>query len=446
MAVVVGCVGLLYVALGVSSEAMAGGRTERVNVSSTGAQANDFSPVGATVSADGRFVAFTSDATNLVADSSNGHTQVFVRDRLLGTTSLVSVSSGGALANQDSYEPAISADGRFVAFSSYATNLVPGATTYARDMFVRDMVAGTTELVSVSSSGAEAMCSPSVICNQQPAISADGRFVAFTSCASNLVPGDTNDRCDVFVRDRVNGSTGRVSVPNGAVGQAGQGNGSSYAPSISADGRFVAFTSCASNLVPGDTNGRCDEFVRDRSKARTGRVSISTRGAQGNRSSRYPSISADGRFVAFTSNASNLVAGDTNHTWDVFLRDRGRGTTSRNSVSSTGAQANNSSALVSVSVSADGRYVAFPSLASNLVPHDTNGSYDVFVRDRATHTTGLVSASSTGVEGDGGGHIGSTGPALAANGGFVVFESDATNLVPNDTNGATDVFIHRPLP
>src|SRR4028118_979753 len=186
-----------------------------------------------------------------------------------------------------------------------------------------------------------------------PSISTDGRFVAFASDASNIVPGDTNNRSDIFVRDTLTNTTTRVSLDSAG----NQGNRDSSFPSISADGRFVAFASDASNIVPGDTNNRSDIFVRDRLTNTTTRVSVDSAGNQGNRDSNYPSISADGRFVAFESDASNIVPGDTNNSHDIFVRDTLTNTTTRVSVDSADNQGNGYSNTPSIS--ADGRFVAF---------------------------------------------------------------------------------------
>ncbi len=288
------------------------GAIEVVSVSSDGAHGNgrSYEP---SISADGRYVAFESDATNLVPGDTNGSNDIFVHDRQTGVTERVSVSSDGAQGNQYSYYPFISADGRYVAFESRATNLVPGDTNISYDVFVHDRQTGVTERVSVSSGGTQGKNN-----SQHPAISADGRYVAFMSYASNLVPGDTNGTYDVFVRDQQTGVTERVSVSSDGT----QGNSISYAPSISGDGRYVALSSYASNLVPGDTNGTSDIFVRHRQTGVTERVSVSSGGTQGNGDSRVPAISADGRYVAFESDASYLVPGDTNGAWGVFVRDR----------------------------------------------------------------------------------------------------------------------------
>ncbi len=374
--------------------AAVGDTTRRVSVSSTEAQGNGVS-VDPTISSDGRYVAFTSIATNLVPGDTNRSDDVFVRDRKLGITRRVSVSSTETQGHASSAGPAISADGRYVAFGSEASNLVPGDTNGSQDVFVRDRKLGTTGRVSVS--GTENEGNDDVNFGP-PAISADGRYVAFGSEASNLVPGDTNGSRDVFVRDRKLGTTGRVSV-SGTEAQA-NGDVSFGSPAMSSDGRYVSFVSEASNLVPGDTNRSRDVFVRDRKLGTTGRVSLSGTETQGNGDVDFeaPAISSAGRYVSFGSAASNLVPGDTNDTSDVFVRDRELGTTRRVSVSSTGAQGNRGSG--DPAISSAGRYVSFRSDASNLVAGDTAGAVDVFVRDRKLGTTRRVSVSSTGAQGN----------------------------------------------
>jgi Tol biopolymer transport system component len=400
---------------------------QRVSIASDGAQGNNDSFISS-ISADGRHIAFASAASNLVPADTNGVPDVFVRDRQSNATTLVSLASDGTQGNDVSEWTSISADGRYVAFSSYASNLVPGDTNGDWDMFVRDLRTNTTTRVSIASDGTQGNANSS----NSPSISADGRYVAFPSNASNLVAGDTNGRSDIFVRDRQANTTTRVSVASDGT----QGNGSSAFPSISADGRYVAFVSYASNLVPGDTNGVWDIFVRDRQANTTTRVSVASDGTQGNDSSyTSPSISADGRYVAFLSFASNLVPGDTNATIDVFVRDRQTDTTTRVSLATDGTQGNSASGWPSIS--ADGRYVAFQSAASNLVPGDTNGVSDVFVRDRQTDTTTRVNLATDGTQGNGD----IIYPSISADGRYVAFESSASNLVPGDTNGVEDVFV-----
>ena len=399
--------------------------TERESVASDGTQGN-FASVAPALSADGRFVAFESVATNLVPGDTNGFGDVFVHDRMTGTTERVSVALDGTQGNARSLSPALSADGRFVAFASTASNLVAGDTNGRQDVFVRDRMTGTTERVSVASDGTQGNAS-----SYTPALSADGRFVGFNSDADNLVPGDTNASTDVFVHDRMTGTTERVTVASNGT----QGNSDSFTPALSADGRFVTFESDADNLVPGDTNGSTDVFVHDRQTGKTERVSVTSNGTQGNSDSFTRALSADGRFVAFESDAHNLVPGDTNGSTDVFVHDRLTGTTKRVSVTSDGTQGNGGSDFPVLS--ADGRFVAFESDAHNLVPGDTNGFTDVFVHDRLTGTTERVSVASDGTQGD----SASVHPAISADGGIVAFNSAATNLVPSDTNAAVDVFV-----
>jgi Tol biopolymer transport system component len=427
MCVAILSTGLLLAATGVAEGATA--ETARVSVDSNGHQANGPS-ADASVSAGGRYVAFDSGASNLVPGDNNGVDDVFVRDRDTGTTTRVSVSSAGGQANKGSYRPSISADGRFVSFDSGASNLVSGDTNNDVDVFVHNRTTGATTSVSVGAAGGQGNGG-----SYAPSISAGGRFVAFASDASNLVRGDTNGSEDVFVRDRQAGTTTRVSVTSNGV-QAN--DGSSY-PSISADGRYVAFRSPASNLVRGDTNRRTDVFVRDRQTRTTSRVSVNSHGHQANSSSFDPAISADGSFVVFVSSASNLVRGDTNGTVDVFVRNRHAGTTTRVNVRSDGHQANRPSSAPSIS--ATGRYVAYRSGGSNLVAGDTNHRADVFLRDRTAGTTKRVSVRSNGGQSNGL----SFEPSISANGQYVVFHSYASNLVGSDTNGMPDVFVRGPL-
>jgi Tol biopolymer transport system component len=405
--------------------------TQRVSVDSSGAQADSASllPV---ISPDGRYVAFESIASNLVPGDTNITWDVFLRDRWLGTTQRVSVATGGAQSDSACRRPAMSADGRVIAFHSRATNLVAGDTNGTDDVFVRDRHSATTARVSLANGGVEAHGN-----SRDAAMSADGRYVAFESDAPDLVAGDTNLAVDVFVHDRTTGTTERVSVATGGT----QANSASMHASISADGRYVAFHSFATNLVPGDTNGSIDVFVRDRQLGTTDRVSVDTGGAQANSDSLWPCISADGRFVAFESSASNLAAGDTNLAWDVFVHDRQTGTTERVSVGSGSGLVQGDGGSHAPSISSDGRFVAFESDATNLIGGDTNGVRDVFVRDRErarTERVSIASASAGLAQGDGD----STSARITDDGRFVTFASGATDLVSGDTNAQDDVFVH----
>jgi hypothetical protein len=265
-----------------------------------------------TITTDGSLVSFSSASDNLVWGDSNLVADIFLRDRAAGTTTRISLSPTGFQANAPSALPRITPDGRFVVFWSSASNLVTGDTNATRDVFVYDVSAGTIERDSVDSSGAEG--------NDRSAagsISADGRFVAFHSAATNLVSGDTNGAADIFVHDRTTGVTERVSVDSAG----GEADDDSSVASISSDGRFVAFQSSATNLVSGDTNGREDIFVHDRSTGTTTRVSVDSNGTEANLFSHGPKISGSGATVAFQSFASNLVTGDTNYVADIFVND-----------------------------------------------------------------------------------------------------------------------------
>jgi hypothetical protein len=423
---IVGLVAAQAVAgVGWAGTAHAAPSTTRVSVDSAGRQANGGSAAPA-VNIDGTVIAFSSSATNLVSGAPAG--QIYVRDKVQGRTDLVSKRAGGVAGNASSVDAAISGDGRLVAFQSRASNLVAGDTNAATDIFVHDRFTGTTARVSVASAGAQGNDS-----SAQPAISEDGRYVAFASAASNLVPGDTNGVGDVFVHDRVNRTTTRASISvTGA-----QANGSSSNPSIARFGGKVAFQSSASNLVAAaDTNRTDDVFVGTRTKVQL-RASQSSSGAGGDFSSRDAVISANGLAVAYQSGASNLVAGDTNGRRDIFHHGVATRVTTLVARAANGGMANGDS--LAPSISADGRRVAYSSVATDLVGRDTNGVTDVFVTDidaaPGTQNT-LVSVAGGGAAANGA----SAFPALSADAQVTAFHSGATNLVAGDTNGKLDVF------
>ena len=409
-----------------------GGITTRVSVNSAGQEGNGSSAYPS-LSADGRFVAFASDASNLV----EGHgpiRNIFVHDRQTAETTVVNVSCREGQADAGSYGQDISADGRYVVFHSGSTILICPHYGGYTDIFVRDRQIGETTLVSVNSAGVQGNGDSGGYQNY-PAISADGRYVAFGSDANNLVQSDTNGNGDIFVHDRQTGETTRVSVSSARV----QGSGRSWWPAISANGRYVAFSSYASNLVQSDTNGNSDIFVHDRQTGETTRVSVSSAELQGNYNSYYPAISGDGRYIVFQSYSYNLVEGDNNWAYDIFVHDRQTAETTRVSVSSVGVQANDDSWWPGIS--ANGRFVAFASNANNLVEGDTNGYDDVFVHDRQTGETTRVSVSSAGVQANERSSY-HPAPAFSADGRYVGFGSYASNLVEGDTNGAGDIFVH----
>lgn len=398
--------------------------TSLVSISSNGVLGNNHSMLPS-ISADGRIVAFWSYATNLVQNDTNGVQDIFVHDRATGATTRISVSATGEEADNYSNDVHIDASGRYVAFQSAASNLM-GDKIGGIHVYVHDRETGQQRRVSVASNGTAG--NDWSFLGQ---ISADGRFVCFTSFASNLVPGDSNGTVDAFVHDRQTGQTTRVSVSS--AGQ--QGNGPSGAYAISADGRFVAIASHATNLVQGDTNGSMDAFVHDRLTAQTTRISIATDGQQGNGASVAYALSADGRYAVLESDASNFVANDTNDTLDIFVHDRQTAETTCVSVSPTGQIGNGG--CNTPTISANGRYVAFGSVANNLVANDTNGHRDAFVRDLALSQTRLISISNDGAQGD----STSGGCSFSANAVSIAFVSYASNLVSGDTNQAADIFV-----
>jgi Tol biopolymer transport system component len=441
----------------------------RTTLASVGAPAASNGPSS---SATGRFVAFQTTGA-LVAGDTNNLADVYVRDRDTdrdgifdepGATALVRVSVGtdGGQATGQSRAPAISADGRFVAFASDAANLVAGDTNARRDVFLRDRdidadgvfdEAGATSTirVSVSNTGAQGDMNA-----DGPAISGDGRYIGFDSLSTALAPGG-NGYFQVYAYDRVTNQLTRVSST--ADGVAGAGHSSK--PAFSADGRFVAFVSNALNLagVPSE-HFQNDVYVSDRDSDRDGvfdepgatkivkmSYSLAAGGPNGYVAYR-PAISSTGRFVAFESSASNLVVDDGNGFEDVFVRDRdadrdgifdeARATTlARVSVSTSGLQANGTSAFPDgVSLSGDGRYVAFSSIAKNLAPEATSGYIQVFLRDRKTGRTSLGSVTSSGGQGS----LRSDSPALSSNGGYLAFASDSINMTPDDGTSDLDLF------
>jgi Tol biopolymer transport system component len=417
--------------------------TRRVSVSSSGRPArrrstrDTISSVKPDISADGRVIAFASNAEDLVRGDENGHDyfDILAHDLIAGTTELVSISTTGVQANGDPPSSCvISADGRYVAFDSTADTLVPGDTNSRTDVFVRDRAAGTTERVSLGPAGAQ----PNQGCFG-PSISADGRFVAFSSSATNLVPDKTTFTADVYLRDRLAATTERLSLGPGGV----EGDTDSFNPTLAPDASVVAFWSYASNFVPGDTPFSGDVFVVVLATHVVELVSATWDGmaldmSDGEAPFFRPAVSADGHFVAFNHAARNIVSGDTNQVSDIFVRDRTLGTTERVSVGVGGTQANGPS--VSASISADGRFVAFESEASNLVVGDTNGVADVFVADRDTGTIVRVSEGLNAAEGN----DFSSRPFLSADGRRVAYWSKASNLVRNDRNGrylGFDVFV-----
>ncbi len=402
------------------------GDIERVSVASGGGQANGDSDEPA-ISSDGFIVAFMSEATNLVAGDTNGVRDVFVHDRSTGLTERVSIATGGAEGDDEAFTLSLSSDGDFVAFGSFATNMVAGDTNGVIDVFVHDRNTDTTERVSIASDSTQADDE-----SFSPAISSDGQFVAFQSDATNLVANDTNTNTDIFVRDRTLGTTERISVDSGGA----QGNGDSFFPAISDDGRFVAFSSEASNLVAGDTNNKVDIFVHDRQNDTTELIVGPAEFTSGSDIIIVaPVISPDNAFVGFRSLADDLVPGDTNNSFDTFLIERSTSIIERTSVSSSEIEGNADSSKPSIS--SDNRFVVFSSNATDLVSTDFNGSEDVFVRDRDAGQTRRVSLAFDDAESNND----CFAAVISGDGEFLAFTSFATNLVADDTNGDLDIFV-----
>lgn len=416
---------------------------------------------GASISVDGNYIAFSSYADNLVPNDTNGHSDVFVYDVNSGKITRVSVSSNGSEPNYNSYQPSISADGRYIAFMSYATNLVEGSNDYYSNIFVHDRNTGATTRISVSPTGEDADGN-----SFAPSISADGRYIAFVSYAHNLVnDGSTREYygTNIFVHDRISRITKNITVLNTDELYYYYGQ-----PSISSDGRYIAFTSGISGpvacAVASSLDNNLNEFeddplpnyskvlVYDRITGITENIGVSSTGEEANEDCSEPSISADGRYVTFSSYADNLVSGDNNQMIDIFVRDRLLGTTNRVSISSTGEEADYDSC--SSSISSDGTHVAFVSWATNLVTGDNNDCADVFVRDLISGTTKRISVSYRGEEANDSSYGYSSynpysnsdyRPSLNNNGSLAIFSSYATNLVPFDNNGYTDVFLYGPV-
>ncbi len=427
--VFVGLVSLTSVLTGLTPAAAAQGTTKLISAPLVYDSVNHYGTYPS-ISADGRYVVFTTYNALAPGDIVDSYQDVYVKDLLDDSIERVSVNSGGQPANAHCSRPVISPDGRYVSFDSYATNLVPGDTNDTSDVFVHDRVAGMTERISVSSSGAEGNS-----LSYQPSISGDGRFVAFTSEATNLTVVPSNANGEVYVHDRISGATESVSVSST---QPAILPSNSYWTAISYDGRYVAFTSNARYLL-SDLNGQADVYVRDRQTGTLAIASADAAGATGDGANNQ-TISADGRFVAFHA-GDHLVAGDINNTGDVYVKDMQTGALEWVSVEGSGAAANGWS--YNASISADGRFVAFSSFASNLVAGDTNGFQDIFIHDRQTHTTELVSDGAGGMPGnaDSGSSQHNVAIAISADGHAVAFTSAATNLVANDFNSAEDIFV-----
>jgi hypothetical protein len=411
------------------------GTTTLVSVNLTGTASANGDSRKPVISADGRYVAFESTASNLVANGTNTGSNIFVRDLQSGATILASLnSSGSGSGNQSSFSPVISANGRVVVFQSFSSNLVTIDTNKKLDVFARDLQTGVTSLVSTNAAGTDSGNDDSFTANlpkdkaPRALISKDGRFVGFESYATDLVTiGHAPDRfSNVFVRDLQAGTTTLLSV--NTLGTLSVGGNQ---PVISGNGRFAFFQSSASNITANDSGFGIDLFVRDLQTGTTTMISVTTAGTGSNGTSNlnyFPVASDDGRYVIFQSNSNSHVVNDSNNGYDIFLRDLQANTTTLVSVNTSGGTGVNSDALGSV-MSADGRFVAFIGFGTDYVAiNDTNGRGDVYLRDVTAGTTTLLSMNSAGTSAV---NSGATYPAISSDGRFVFFESSATDMVPN---------------
>lgn len=407
----------------------------RVNVKADGAEATGGNSFAGAVSGDGKRVVFATLANNLDPADTNAVVDVYLKDLNTGALTLVSIGPNG-VGNASSNLPQISNDGNFVAFVSTATNLLANNadTNGVADVFVYKVADATLERVSVSSAGDQAIgASGAGVCAANCfSLSADGRYVAFESLAANLAAPDNDTLSDIFRRDRQTGTT--ILISQTTAGTVGGGTIGSNRPSISADGRFIAFES-SRILEASDTNSTGDIYLRDVTAGTTTRVNTSASGGFTTTGfSARPSISDDGKLVAFRSLSNELVPGDNSsvNQRDLFVKDTNSGAIGR--ITPAGAEPNGDSN--ELSLSGDGKVLVFHSAASNFVAGDSNNFLDVFRVVLATGAIERISVANAGTEGGND----SSFPSTNVDGNVTVFESIANNLVANDTNTRTDIF------
>lgn len=406
------------------------GLVELISANPLGDEGNGRSQVGA-VSGAGRYVAFESDASDLIAGDSNASGDIFLHDRQTGGTSRVSVTSGGAQVAGFNFSACISPSGAILAFTTTSNELFPGDINVANDIVIHARIAGTTELGSLSGPGGPYPLIPGSSASRAGSLSDDGRFAVFSSRAVNLL-GIESRLIDLIYR--VDLDTGTVTHVTEAIA-GGPGDGfNSAGHSLNVTGTRVAFSSRSTNLVAADGNGFDDVFVRDMALNMTRRVSLDSAGGEVGGASLNPEISGDGTAVVFESDAPDLVSGDINGVMDIFVHEIAGGATERVNVSGLGDEAN--AAGFAPDISHDGRYVVFHSSASNLVVPDVNGT-DIFRHDRLSGDTALVSLDTAGQQA-GGSHLFAS---LSADGQRVAFESSGDMLVPGDDNGEKDIFL-----
>ena len=399
------------------------------------------------ISADGRWVVFSSGISTLVAGyPADSRTNVYLFDRITGTVILVSKTAGGG-GNGSSTGAVVSADGGFIAFTSRATDLVTGQTdtNFGADVFLYDRAADALTLVSHAAS------SPTTAGNGQCGeltLSADGRYVAFTSAATDLVTGqtDTNNQSDVFLYDRDTGAVALASRSSASATTAGAATAGSSGPRISADGRYIGFSSDATDLVAGqaDAAGTLDVFLFDRVAGATTLVSQSAGDPLAGAGGSELALSADGSHVAFTSEGTGLVPGqvDTAGTSDLFLFERASGTVTLASHAAGSPLTAAGQGVISPGISADGAWVSFQSAGTDLVAGqtDANDAVDTFLYDRAANTVRLASRTAGSATTTASGETRPT--ALSADGSTLVFTSWGDDLVTPDTNDASDAFFY----
>jgi Tol biopolymer transport system component len=400
---------------------------EIATVASDGTQSDGGSQLG-TVSSNGRYVAFWTVASTFDSSDDNGNWDCYVHDRLTGETTLVSGDPDGN-TSAGSHYPVIAANGKFVVFNSDAEDLVDGDTNGSRDVFLRDLKAGTTRRVSVAEDGTE---TDAYSQTYGAALSSSGRYLVYYSGASNLVAGDDNGNTDVFLTDLKTGVVTMIS----ADADGNPGDGESDDPSISPNGRFVAFNSAANNLVGGSNDGSNQVLVWDRKTGEIRRASQDADGTPGDAASYDGVVSNNGRLVAFSSSASNLVTGDANENDDAFLKDMKTGEVRRVSVAADGGELGQGGSYPSFPP--NGKSVVFHTSAS-LIETDMNGEDDIYLLDLRDGSVRLLTTNPSGDAGNGGSYC--TAYSLSANGRWLAFYSAASDLVPGDENGQPDIFV-----
>jgi len=403
------------------------GITERISTDSAGMQGNQNS-INSSISDDGQIVVFDSTSSNLVIGDSNADFDIFAKNRRDNSTYRLSIATDGSQANGPSVDPKVSADGRYVVFSSDASNLVLGDTNSLTDVFLHDISMGITTLISKNDNNEIGNGT-----SETATISADGRYIVFVSESTNFSLTDNNITRDIYLHDRLNATT--ILVSSNSLGAVA--NGESISPDISTDGNLIVFASLADNLVASDSNSNSDVFIKNMSSQQVQRISVSSTGIEANGLSDTPSISGDGSVVAYRSTATNLVANVSTISKQIYVKDMTTGENELVSVNNQGDTANKGS-FFAIGLSDDGRIVAFYSEADNLGSNDLNQTWDVFIRDRVRNMTQLVSVNSDGIIGDGNSFL----PSINSAGNYISFGSSATNLILDDSNASWDIFVH----